>query len=253
MSWTHKRLGIFAAVILAAHVVAIFALHSRQPILERTTGSLRIFRLPPAGAKQPPTIEVNGLNDPLTFAGANAHGFSAPAWLTSPQMTYVSTNPIAPPKFLVFARESAIPPANQKASELDSSLPFLNFTTSNPPPKSTLAIEGGLARRPLVSSPTIPIQSATDVLSNTVVQAGVQANGFPLSLRIISSSGSRGADLGALQIANTIRFAAIPEIKLQDPNALQWGELVFQWFTVEPATTNRPPVGDLSAAANGKK
>ena len=95
----------------------------------------------------------------------------------------------------------------------------------------------------MMASPTIPIQFASDVLSNTVIQVGIQADGFPLSSRIISGSGSRGADLTALQIANGVRFTPLSAATARTEGALEWGELVFQWFTTEPIATNALPPG----------
>lgn len=233
MSWTGKRLLVLAVTILAAHVFAIFALHTREPLMARmaVTGSPRF------GASQftnAPSEGVNGLNDPLTFAGAHPRGFSAHAWLNHPKMEYASSNRPAPPRFLAYSRPAEQTPAIASTPQVAAPLPFLKASLSNPPPRSLFFVEGGLIGRPLLGAPALPLQFGTDVLSNSVVQIGVQADGYPVSARIVRGSGRRDADLTALQIANSVRFAPRKE------NSVQWGELVFQWFTAEPPSTNAP-------------
>lgn len=237
MSWTSKRLVIAAAFIFAAHVFAIFTLQTRKPILSRiaTTGSPRVYFPSPTSTLSPG--ELDGLNDPLAFASANPRGFSGAAWMNRPQMDYAPSNATPPPQFLSFRRSELGSPARPLAEvSRIGSLPFISLALPKPEHRSTLTLEGDLAARPLITTlPALPIQVATEVLSNTVVQLGVQADGYPFSARIITGSGSHAADLAALQIAQKIRFA--PNRNKSD---LQWGELTFQWFTAEPPSTNNP-------------
>jgi len=236
MSPNTKKIAVVAAAIFAAHVVAVFALQSpRQTILARIVKN-GVGRLPASQQHETPQRIDDGLNDPLIFAGAHSRGFSAPAWLTAPQNRYAISNTVAPEKYLAYARTGAELEVTNTFRPPNTALPFLAFNLPPPSPASSMMVEGELTSRPLTSQPAIPIQFGTEVLSNTVVQVGVRADGFPLSMRIVSTSGSRAADLSALDIANRLRFSS----DLSRSNALQWGRLVFQWFTTEPPTTNAP-------------
>jgi hypothetical protein len=245
MSWSRQRITIFAGVIFTAHVVAIFALHSRDPIrVEIKNLSQRSLRSAETSEAPPPGVD--GLNDPLVFAGAHEHGFSASAWLMRPRPDYTISNSVPPPRFLSFTRPALTLAQPNTVIELESTLPLLKLAVSSPPPESVLKIEGELQGRGLLRAPEIPIQFATEVLSNTVVEVAVRADGFPFSARIISGSGSRLVDLNALTIANTTRFTPLPPAHA-DRGALQWGALEFQWFTAEPGT-NTSPRAAISAA-----
>jgi hypothetical protein len=249
MSWTRQRVLILAAVIFAAHVIALSALHTPPPMVVLPEG----FRTPRLVRATPSTnnvIELDGLNDPLVFAGAHQHGFSASAWMMRPQQEYAFTNAPVEPRYLAFSRPTTELPIAQVESKVQpqTSLPFVSFVLAKEPPHSILRIEGGLEGRQLLKAPILPIQLASDVLSNTAIQVGVRMDGFPFSARIVSGSGSRGADLAALDLANKARFAPLPAAESPDPAELQWGEMVFQWFTTEPSATNGLPKTSVSAA-----
>ena len=242
MSWTRQRVTILAALIFAAHVAVIFALHTPRPMVALP----ETFRTPRLKSSTSPTTglaDLDGLNDPLVFAGAHEHGFSASAWMMRPSQDYALTNSKPPPRFLAFARTPMNFPPRQTENSVQSqtTLPFLDIALAPEPHKSMLFVEGELQNRPLARTPEIPLQTATDVLTNTVIQVAVKADGFPFSARIITSSGSRFADLKALDIANHLKFTPLPPAVPRDPTELQWGECVFQWFTTEPGATNAVP------------
>jgi TonB family protein len=76
------------------------------------------------------------------------------------------------------------------------------------------------------------------LLTNTVVQMLVDANGLPVSVTLLASSGLKEADDYALAQARQTRFEAAaaetqPQaIALRD---LSWGQLVFNWHTLPQA------------------
>ena len=237
MNWTNQRIAIVAGFIFAAHVFAIFTLHTHEPILARiaTTGSPRAYF--PAPAKSPSPGELEPLDDPMAFASANPRGFSGAAWMNRPKIDYAPSTAVRQPQFLGFRRTPIDVPTSRETDESPkiTPLPFVDLALPKPEHKSTLTIEGDLASRAMMTKrPEPPIQVAADVLSDTVVQLGVEADGYPFSARIITSSGSHAADLAALQIAQKIRF--VPN---RTNRALQWGDLTFQWFTAEPPGTNK--------------
>jgi len=242
MSWPRQRVLILAAVIFAAHVIAIFALHTPPPMTVLPDG-FRSPRPQPTVSSTNNFLELDGLNDPLVFAGAHEHGFSAFAWMMRPKSDYALTNSLPEPRFLAFSRTANEIPLTTGEQDFkpQSSLPFVAFNLPKEQPRSILRVEGGLEGRPLVKAPVLAVQAASDVLTNTVVQIGVRADGFPFSARIISGSGSRFADLTALDLANKSRFAPLPAAKTADPAELQWGEMVFQWFTTELSASKNLP------------
>jgi TonB family protein len=211
-----------------------------------TGGGVRAF--PERGAPTAVAPELEGLSDPMVFAAAHPEGFSSSAWLTPPRVGYALSNSIPPPRFLAFERTpSAFEDVNSRPAPT-APLPMLDFPIAKTPAKSIFSIEGDLAARPLMAPVELSVQFGSDVLSNSIVRVGVQADGFPVSTRLISGSGSRAVDLNALEIARKMKFAPLPVNVSRDGQKLQWGELVFQWFTTEPPSTNPPPA--LNAAAN---
>jgi TonB family protein len=249
MKWPRKRTLTLALVIFIAQMVAIFALHTPTPMVTLPEGVWSPLQRVPAGQTNP-LGELDGLSDPLVFAGAHEHGFSAFAWMMRPKTDYEVTNTLPTPRFLQFQRV-ATDFSNRdfkNSSEQDPDLPFVQVEIPPVDKRSLMRVDGGLVSRALLREPKVPIQYATDVLSNTVVQVAVQADGFPFSARIISGSGSRGADLAALNIATRTRFAPLPPVGAETLGDLQWGQLVFQWFTTEPVATNNPSEPAVSGA-----
>jgi hypothetical protein len=248
MSWTRQRVLVLAGVIFVAHLIVLSACHTPDLMVVLPDG-FRSPRRVNASTSTNSVIELDGLNDPIVFAGAHQHGFSAFAWMMRPRNDYELTNSPPVPRFLAFARSSTELPAAPRADvEPQSALPFISFNLPKEPPRSILRVEGGLENRPLIKAPALAIQIGSDVLTNSVIQVGVRADGFPFSARIISGSGSRLADLTALDLAYKARFAALPPSASRDPVELQWGELVFQWFTADAAATNNVPRTSVSAA-----
>ena len=248
MNWSGKRLTIVATIIFLAHVIAIFAFHTPRPMVILPDG----FRTPrslPVVTGTNYNAELDGLNDPLVFAGAHDHGFSAWAWMMRPKQEFALTNPPPSPRYLAFVRSPIELPTESEAKlRRGEDLPEMQFALPSDPQKSILMIEGDLKNRGLIRPIDVPVQIASDVLSNTVVQVAVRADGFPFSARVISGSGSRAVDDVALDLAKKARFSALPQIRPRDGAEMQWGALVFQWFTAGPTMTNLPAKTAVSAA-----
>lgn len=248
MSWSRKRLAIVATVIFLAHVIAIFAIHTPRPMVVLPDG-FRTPRALPVPLTPNEVAELDGLDDPLVFAGAHEHGFSAAAWMMRPRQEFAITNAPSSPRYLAFSRTPLELPAESGfLIQREADLPLVQFNLASEPRKSMLMIEGDLKKRSLVKAIEVPMQQGAEVLSNTVVQVAVRADGFPLTARIISGSGSRGADVTALDLATKARFSPLPQVRPGEGVKVQWGELVFQWFTADLAGTNAPPKTAVSAA-----
>lgn len=249
MTWSRERWFICMSVIFLGQVGAIFALHTREPLLVKLPPFPAVRSISPTF--HPAVREVQLLTDPMIFAGAHTAGFSAAAWLGRSQLDFELSNSTPAPTFLAFHRQSAGEIFSNNPPLQNAQLPLLHFNLSNDIPRvSRLLLEGAVANRPLATNPPIPIQFATDVLSNTVVQVAIQSDGFPLFTRLVNGSGSRAADFTALEIANNIRFAPQPlQTSPSDeaPEPLQWGRLVFQWLTAEPTATAAAPATNNAA------
>jgi hypothetical protein len=202
--------------------------------------------------------EMLALADPTLFALPHQQNFSGPAWLNAsptPRLPSVSIEPgdstallalngsgedfgefIATNQFNTFQHLSK-PEAELTATQLPSrdALPF----------KSSLRQLDGLASRHLLSTvdlPSWPVRTNAmkdpDILTNTVIQLVVNADGKPVSAALISSSGLQEADKYALQQSMALRFEPVAGAgaeTLTNPLAhLGWGQLSFDWLTVPP-------------------
>jgi len=115
------------------------------------------------------------------------------------------------------------------------------------PEQSRLRVEGGLAGRRLLATLDLPAWQHSDVLTNTIVQVLVNAEGRPVSVTLLPpGSGLTTADDHALAQARTARFEPASAggqegQPLPPPLAhLAWGSLVFEWHTLPLPPTNAP-------------
>jgi hypothetical protein len=196
--------------------------------------------------------DLPGSINPLLLVRPDARGFSGPAWLQIPPLTY---NPEVsnPQPFLLSLQSERLGAGIAGALSNTLSRPFevarrpeqtrdkLNYfpALNEKAPASSVAVEGDIAGR----SPALPVlgpQPADTVLSNTVVQITVDAEGNEFTPPVIlESSGSADADAEALNVARNLRFQALlrtPGRPPPAPTSLSDGQLVFQWQTV-PKTT----------------
>ena len=243
--WPFRRWLLFILIILAGQLALIFWLTGRPYITHQA-----VAFAPHVYLSTDPQAQWPGLNNPTLFLLPNRHGFSGPAWFPTPPQEY------------------NLPPWSESARPLSLSVEKLGgaladyvrtnsagATELSPPPEpqlgnilptqnlgfahSELTIEGALAHRPLLSQFDLQPQPAADILTNTVVQAGVDAQGSVFSTVLLKTSGSKDADDYALKLAKSAQFR--PSRKTSSTatqNQLTWGTLVFHWLTVAPTGTN---------------
>jgi TonB family protein len=181
------------------------------------------------------------LYDPTLFSLPHRENFSGPAWLE-----------IQPPPFEPYRSTEATKPLTNVLEHLGAA--FASFMDTNPPPRfestmgagsldvdpmvveqisepSTLRIEGGLARRALLTPVHLPPQTNSDILPNTEVQLFVNGQGNTLSAVVLSGSGSQLADATALNFARNARFEPIKAAALgtTPPDKTTFGKLIFEW------------------------
>jgi hypothetical protein len=249
--WSAGRWWITIALVFGLQVAAIVWLKDRSPPRPRKPAAAPVFRL--MGTR---SEELLALEDPTLFALPHLQGFSGKAWLEIPPLTFPRTDAPAPERWLLlspaelgvdfedFARTNR-PPPFQTFAALEPELK----TPGNPlpppvSPPSRLRIEGELAGRVLLSRPSLPSFTNTDLLTNSVVQLLVDARGGALSAVLMPpGSGSEKADQFALDMARNARFKPLPLPARQASDALpplSMGTLVFEWQTRLAPATNAP-------------
>jgi hypothetical protein len=201
-------------------------------------------------------MERLALNNPVQFALPNRHGFSGGAWLEIPPLVFDSPEWTEPPRPLALALDKlgsalhehaqtdptiSLEPPSAPEPQLEPIAPLPDL-----PAESMLTIEGELSARPLVSSFKLESIPAPEILSNSVVQVGVNRDGSVFSAVLADgpkeSKEGKLADATALNYARAARFQPLMRTDLGAPDAsdasLQWGRLVFHWRTVPAPATN---------------
>jgi hypothetical protein len=256
-SWTWSRWFGWVFVVFVSQLALIFWLGDRKPfVAEKETAGPGLTLA--ANLKS----EVLALADPTLFALPHQQGFSGPAWLNAspglkPPLDSLETEESAPPLALEtsgtdFAEFIATNHFNS-FQHFAKSAPALTIARSSSDTglsaKSMLRQLEGLASRRLISAVDLPswpvrtnLMKDPDILTNTVIQLVVNAEGKPISAALISSSGLQDADKYAMEKSLSLRFEPMdgtgPE-SLTNPLAhLTWGQLSFDWLTVSTAGTN---------------
>jgi hypothetical protein len=192
--------------------------------------------------------------DPTLLALPHPRGFSGEAWLDFTPVQHQPRDWTEPPRWLSLQADglgqtlSRFLMTNTPTPLRIADKPLPRLIRSDPvvpnpplPTRSTLRLEGDLAGRTLRQEPELPSWAHYDVLSNTVLELWVNAEGEPLVVTLHRESGLRAADEFASKVAAAARFQPVP--RKPGPTlteALTSGRLVFRWHTLPPLTTNVP-------------
>jgi len=256
-TWSRGRWWGAFLLVMAAQVGFIFSLSDRKPLSSRQADLGTTFHLvvdaPPGSA----IAEWSNIDDPALFALPDPRVFSGLAWMTAPALRHQSVDWTEPPRWLnlslndlgwafsEFVRTNAVGPrvlADKPAPQLDKvPVPPLPL-----PARSTLRLEGELANRELLAPLELPSIPHAEILTDTVVQVSVGPLGIPFSPVLLSSSGSPEADREALGLVKSVRFKPLGRGNSTSPPseaAFTWGEIIFQWHTLEMPATNAPATG----------
>ena len=243
--WPCRRWLTLILLVFAAQVGLVFALGERHFAPPRVVANV------PKLALADNSDELLALNDPTLFALPHAGDFVSAACLQTP---------VTPPPLFHWAETPGELPLD--AENLGAV--FSRFMQTNrfamptgnfkPEPKlsepvlplqpvfadaSTLQIEGGLARRKLLTRENLPSWPRPDVIAPSKVQVLVNAAGdvvsavlMPPDNRAEAAAQYDAADANALALARAARFAPAP--------GLTDGQMIFDWHTVAPPATNSP-------------
>ncbi|HWI55921.1 MAG TPA: energy transducer TonB [Bacillota bacterium] len=253
-SWPRRRLWAIVALVFALQVGLICWLGDRQPVRPRPAAFAPALQL-----LSEPATNLLALTDPTLFALPHRQGFSGLAWMQAPPQPFHPFTWTEEPRWLPLSVEqlgaafNRFIETNQFNSLEACALPEPELTlpmASAPegfPDRSTLRVEGGLADRPLTTPLQLRSWAHSDLLTNSVVQAVVDAAGRPISVTLLVKSGSEQADQHALEQVRTARFAPAnvggPQTTAPPLAQLDWGQLVFEWHTLALAPTNAPATG----------
>jgi hypothetical protein len=245
-SWSLRRWLTLIALVFAAQLALIFAFGEYKPIVPLAVKNVPALKLTADSS------EWLALNDPTLFALPNRKGFAGPAWLELPRGESNHLEWTEPPRPLPLpvgelgATFSQFMQTNRFTTfQLELKLPPQFFIPAVPigpslAKTSTLRIEGGLARRRLLTPMKLPSWPYADVIAPSKVQVLVDAAGNVISAVLLPSDNPLEAaghydvaDQRALELARAVRFTP--------PSHLTIGLLIFNWHTVAPAATNAPP------------
>jgi TonB family protein len=239
------QLWLVIGLVFCAQIGLIFALSDYSPVRARPASRVPALHL--ASLASP---EMLALDDPTLFALPHHEGFSGLAWLSIPPQKFPSFDWSEPPRWL--------PLFEPQLGEMFQAFMKTNhyetiYTLADRPPTLTLPeiprssiareaselrLEGGLARRRLLTTIQLPAWPHPDFLSNSIVQLAVDPTGHTLSATLLSSSGSKAADQHALEQARAARFNSIeengPGRRLDPLGQLNYGLMIFEWQTVAP-------------------
>ena len=234
---------LLIVLVLAAHLVLIFAFGGRKPVTPRPVINV------PALALADGSSEWLILNDPTLFALPSRVGFAGPAWLEPIHVGFHQQEWTEPPRWLqlpggelgaVFSQFMQTNPLATFQFELKPPPRFSTPLVSLEPKfaeTSTLRIEGVLARRPLLTPMKLPSWPYADVVAPSRVEVLVNGAGDVVSAVLMPSANpgevqDADADQRALELARAARFAPAPGLAI--------GRLIFDWCTVALPVTNAP-------------
>lgn len=243
--WPRRRWWLLIGLIFAGQLGFIFWLSDRGPHVPRPPAAAPRLRL----AGNAPTAWL-ALNDPTLFALPHWEGFSGPAWLNLPSLETPSPDWTEPPRWLALplaelgATFERFIQTNRPDSQPLLGRPAPGLTVPEPVPPvpasehSSYRLEGPLAQRRLSTALDLPSWKHADILTNSIVQLIVDAEGKPISVALLSGCGFSAADDQALALARGARFESLygtgPEQAANHPGRLSWGEMIFEWHTQAP-------------------
>lgn len=250
-SWSRRRWWGVVALVFLVQLALIFWLGETSPIRPHQAAPGFTLRLAGGAA-----AELLALRDPTLFVLPQPQAVAAPAWLTAPHHAahaFTWPEPASPPAPVVGQLGAAfnwLAETNHFAPLFALARPEPRSVLPEPAPQplgtgqSAVQLQGALAHRRLLAPLDLRSWTNYDILTNSVVQLLVDAEGMPRSVTLLAGSGSHEADQHALNQARTARFEPLglpPADLAPAPTAnLSWGRMVFLWHTLPLPPTNTP-------------
>ena len=192
--------------------------------------------------------ELPGLSDPLLFALPHPKSFSGKAWFTFHPAEYEMPSWTEPPRWLNLPTNelgqpfATLLPTNAARPLLVSDTPLPALAGFGPllpqqpmRTQSTVRLRGGLANRTLLEAQALPSWEHNDILTNSIVQLVLAADGLPLSMTLLNSCGLKKADELALKTVSQLSFNPLPPSAPKNAGPAI-GQVIFEWHTI--ARTN---------------
>lgn len=242
-AWSPARRWLLILLVFLVHIGLIAAFTDRKPPLRRAPAPAPVLGL--ASAEN----ELLALNDPTLFALPHRQSFAGEAWLKP------TTNTVAPFRWSEPPRLRSLPGGALGAAFTQfmatNSFPSLAFATkpapdvlppaaveigAPAPSNSTLRITGALAPRRWLNRPVLPSFHASDLVTNSVAQVLVNADGLVFSATLLVASGVKAADQRALDLARAARFEPVHGTQ----PSLTFGMMIFEWHTEPPLAEAKP-------------
>ncbi len=251
--WSRGRWWGLVALIFGVQLALIFWLGETSPIRPRPAAPAFTFKL--AG---PASAELLALDNPALFVLPEPQKSTDQA-LVKPLTPEIPSFPWPEPTNSLLLGVDQLGAAFNRLIETNeyrspqlpiSPSPALTLPDLPPPEvapeQATVRLEWDSAQRRLLTPLALRSWPSADILTDSVVQIVVDADGRPESAILLSGSGSGAADQYALEQARAARFAPVP----RDPagtaplaaGPLSWGRMIFQWNTLPLAPTNAPAV-----------
>lgn len=245
--WSRRRWSLAIALVLAFQAALILLLE-KNSIGERP----RALAIPAVQMQPDISLERFLVSDPTVFVLPHRNGFSGAAWLNQlPSPNFQPADWTEPPRALTLAAASL--GGNFQEFTAALSLPqFDSLATIDPAPsvpspspietplmKSTSRIAGPLAQRRMLTVLPLRAWESADLVTNSVVQLLVDAEGKTISAVLLSTGlklkSQSDADTNALELAKATQFEP------DTTGAATVGTLTFEWQTLPPPSTNAPP------------
>jgi TonB family protein len=241
--WTWGVIGV-----LAAQIAVVLVFSSRAPLQRRE--SRREFQLTLAPGADSVLAHLQALSDPTLFALPSSRSFAGGGWKRETEYGYQSREWTEPLHWLtnsaVFPAPNPVTPAVASSRPAGLDKPGARVSEAAPAPlplpgRSVLRLEGAIAGRAFRSVPELPAIVHSNLLADTTIRIGVQADGLVFSAAVARSSGLRSADEQALAIARGAQFEPDPAPgSASGSSKLSWGELIFRWRVVPDKEGPRP-------------
>lgn len=249
--WPARRWWVMVGAVFITQLGLIYWLGRPQGVHTARRGDAPVLQLANENAST-----MLAFSDPTLFALPHQESFSGLAWLKIPEPSFHPFKWEEPPRLL------ALDPGilgedfrgymatNQPAGVADFGQPEFKFKMPQVEPSAPLTTHSGfsllgeLAGRRMVVAPDLPSWPSAEMISNSVVQILVAADGRPISATLLTPPGSAPseADQYALRASGKVRFEPISSADPLNPlAAVALGQILFDWHTVPLAVTNSAP------------